>query len=123
MKVLGTTLGAALRLAGESELAAARTKTADQQDVRALRKAQVALRGAAVTLGRIHPPADVRAAHALLIKGVKEYATELDSVIAKLEAGGAPVTVLQEITRLKGVQDMQQASIEIAERGYSIVQG
>ena len=60
MKVLGTTLGASLRLAGETELAAAKTKTARQQDVRALRKAQVALRAAVVTLGKIRPPADIR---------------------------------------------------------------
>ena len=123
MKALGTTLGASLRLAGETELAAAKTTTATGQDVRALRKAQVALRAAVVTLAKMRPPADVRHAHALLIKGVKEYATELDSVIAKLEAGGAPVTVLQEILHFKGVQDMQKASVEIAEHGYTIVPG
>ena len=123
MKVLGTTLGASLRLAGETELAAAKTKTARQQDVRALRKAQVALRAAVVALGKIRPPADIRPEHALLLKGVEEYATELNSVIAKLEAGGAPVTVLQDILHLKGVEDMQRASAEIAEHGYSIVPG
>ena len=86
-------------------------------------KAQVALRAAVVTLTKIRPPAGVRGAHALLIEGVEEYANELDAVIAKLEAGGAPVTILQEILHLKGVQDMQQASVEIAEHGYSIVSG
>jgi hypothetical protein len=124
MKTLGTTLGASLRLAGETELAAAASKTARQQDARALRKAQVALRGAVATLSRIHAPADIRQAQSLLVKGVKEYAAELDSVIAKLQASSAPTsTVLHTILHLKGLKDMQRASVEIAQHGYSIVAG
>ncbi len=123
MKTLGTSLEASLRLAGESELAAATSKTATGQDVRALRNAQTALRAAAVTLARIDAPAGLRHAQALLIKGVEEYASGLDGVIAQLRAGGAPRTVLQQVLHLKGLRDMQRASIEIAQHGYSIVAG
>jgi hypothetical protein len=123
MKALGTTLGASMRLAGETELAARASGTARNKDVQALRQAQRALRSAAIDLAKIRPPADIRRPQALLLQGVKEYAAELDSIIAKLKAGGTPTTVLQKILALKGIKDMQHASIEIEQRGYDIVSG
>jgi hypothetical protein len=123
MQLLGGTLGSSLRLAGEIELAAAGKKSAAVKDATALKQARVALRSAAIRLGRIKPPPEIRAAHALLVRAVKEYADELGGVISRLEAGGAPVTVLQEILRFRGVKDMQRASIQIAKKGYSIVAG
>jgi hypothetical protein len=123
MQALGSSLGASLRLAGEIELASAGTKSARSRDANALENAQVALRSAAIALTRIDPPPAVRSDHALLIKGVLEYADELDGVIAALHAGGRPNVVLQRILRFKGVLDMQRASIALARQGYSIVAG
>jgi hypothetical protein len=123
MQVLGSSLETSLRLAGEVELAEAGKKSANSADASALESARRALRSAAVGLKRIVPPGQIRDAHALLIKGVLEYATELGRVISQLHAGGAPVVVLQTILRLKGVLDMQRASIQLAKRGYSIVAG
>ena len=123
MQVLGAELGSSLRLAGEIELSAAGKSSAGAKDANALKQARLALRSAAVQLGRITPPPGLRGAHALLVKAVNEYADELGGVINRLEAGGPPVTVLLEIFRLKGVRDMQRASIQIAKKGYSIVAG
>ena len=52
-----------------------------------LRKAQKALRLAAARLAKITPPAEARAGHELLLKGVREYADEIDGMIAKLKSG------------------------------------
>jgi hypothetical protein len=123
MQALGSSLGASLRLAGEIELASAGTKSAPSRDANALENAQVALRSAAIALTRIDPPPAARSEHALLIRGVLEYADELDGVIAALHAGVPPNAVLQRILRFKGVFDMQRASIALERRGYSILGG
>lgn len=123
MQALGSSLGASLRLAGEIELASAGTKSARSRDANALVNAQLALRSAAVALTRIVPPPEVRSEHALLIRGVLEYADELSGVISALHAGGPPNVVLQRILRFKGVLDMQRASIGLEQRGYSVVAG
>jgi hypothetical protein len=123
MQALGSSLGASLRLAGEIELASAGTKVARSRDANALENAQVALRSAAVALARIVPPPGVRSEHALLIKGVAEYANELDGVIAALRAGATPGVVLQRILAFKGVRDMERASIQLQTRGYNISAG
>jgi hypothetical protein len=123
MQALGSSLGASLRLAGEIELASAGTSSARSRDANALENAQLALRSTAVALTRIVPPPGVRSDHALLIKGVLEYADELDGVIAALQAGGPPNVVLPRMLRFKGVFDMQRASIALERRGYSIVAG
>jgi hypothetical protein len=81
--------------------------------------AQLGLRRAARSLAAITPPKRVRAEHALLLRGVREYAQELDGVIARLKNG--QVRALRTIRTLKGVRDMQQASNAIVRKGYAII--
>src|SRR5579872_172551 len=121
MRTLGAKLSSSLRVAGDIELAEAGKAEEAEKDARALGNARLALRSAAARLARIVAPAPARAANALLLRGVKEYADELGGVIDALQAGGAPVTVLQRIFGLKGVLDMQRASIELEREGYDIV--
>ena len=123
MQTLGGHLQSSLRLAGKIEVASAGTRSATAKDAKALGQARIALRSAAAKLERIVPPPSLRSAHALLIKGVDEYADELGGVIHQLQAGGAPVVVLQRILRFQGVKDMERASIQIEKGGYSIVAG
>lgn len=121
MQTLGAKLSSSLQRAGDTELASAGKAEEAQKDVKALEGARVALRSAAVQLARIVAPLPARSANALLLKGVEEYADELAGVIDALDAGGAPVTVLQRIFQLRGVLDMQRASIELERKGYDIV--
>jgi len=86
---------------------------------RNLRKSQVELRAAAVKLEKIVAPARIRAQQALLIKGVREYADELDGVIANLKRGAGP-RALAAITNLKGLRDMAIATAAITKAGYVI---
>jgi hypothetical protein len=121
MRTLGAKLSSSLQIAGDVELAEAGKAKEAEKDAQALGNARVALRSAAAQLARIVVPAPARPATALLLKGVREYADELGGVIDALNAGGAPVAVLQQIYRLKGVLDMQRASIELERKGYDIV--
>jgi hypothetical protein len=87
-----------------------------------LRVAQKELQKAANQLAKITPPAKIKAAQAQLLKGVREVATELNPVIAKLgKKGSNPIQVLQTILKLQGLKDMQAASAAIAKSGYDIL--
>jgi hypothetical protein len=83
-----------------------------------LRTEQAALRSAAVKLGQITPPANAAKGHALLITGVREYANEIDSLIAKVRKGH--LLAAYAITNLKGVKDMSRGTEEITKAGYVI---
>ncbi len=121
MQSLGAKLQSSLQVVGEIELASEGTATENAKDLNALGQARAALRAAAAKLALIVAPAAIRTDQALLLKGVHDYADELQSVINQLDKGGAPVTVLQDILTLRGVKEMQQASIAIAKKGYNIV--
>ena len=89
------------------------------KDAGNLRVAQRALRRAARSLAAITPPERVRAEHALLLRGVREYAQELNGVIARLKKG--QIRALRMIPTLKGVRDMERASNAIVAKGYEIL--
>src|SRR5438270_10695622 len=78
MQALGRQLGSAIAASGNKNISASPAVITHN-----LRQVQVALRAAAGKLERITPPDNVKAQHRLLIKGVREYANELDGVIAQ----------------------------------------
>jgi hypothetical protein len=117
MQVLGDRLASALATTGRAIAAPNPRPAVIEQD---LLTAQRQLRGAAVTLEKITPPAKIKALHELLIRSVREFADELDNVIAGVnKKNGAPVVSV--IPALKGVKDMQRASDAILKAGYVIV--
>jgi hypothetical protein len=84
--------------------------------------AQKELRDAAVKLAKIDAPPPVKPAQAQLLKGLREVATGLTPVIARLRKKGSnPIKVLQGILKLQGLKDMQAASATIAKAGYDII--
>jgi hypothetical protein len=87
-----------------------------------LQVAQNGMRSAAAKLAKIIPPPKIKAAHALLLKGLREDANELTPVIARLKLKGAnPLKVLQSILTLKGLGIMRTASVQIEKAGYDIL--
>jgi hypothetical protein len=123
MKVLGKSLGTFLASVGaynQSAILNARNEKITVALVIAeLRKAQVRLRQAAVSLRAMKPPPDIQADHATLTKGVLEYAKELGQIIVLVRGGN--LTALGTIPSLKGVNDMQRASQAITKKGYAIL--
>jgi hypothetical protein len=117
MQVLGDKLAAELANAGRAVGLPTAKRTAIEQILRAT---QTQLRAAAASLAKIDPPARIRAQHRRLTQAVREFADELNGVIAGIKAGtGAPAYVL--IPNLKGLKDMQRASDAITKAGYVIV--
>jgi hypothetical protein len=112
---LGSTLNATLTSVG----AADRTATGPKPIERNLAKSQVELRAAAAKLEKIVPPAKIKADHERLIKGVLDYANELNAVIANLKKGGGP-KALGVIPNLKGLREMALATGAITKAGYII---
>ena len=86
-----------------------------------LQVAQNGMRTAAAKLAKIVPPANIKAAHALLLKGLREDTEELTAVIAELKKGADPLTVLPSVLKLKGLQVMRTASVQIEKAGYDIL--
>jgi hypothetical protein len=86
---------------------------------RNLRKSQIELRAAATQLAKIVPPAPIKTEQAQLVRGVREYADELDGVIAKLKSGAGP-RALAAIPGLQGLKDMAIATTAITKAGYVI---
>ena len=115
MQALGRQLGSAIAASGNKNISASPAVITHN-----LRQVQVALRAAAGKLERITPPDNVKAQHRLLIKGVREYANELDGVIAQVNKGNSRFA-LGSIVTLKGVKDMERATKSIAKAGYVIV--
>src|SRR5204863_280141 len=74
----------------------------------ALTAVQTDLRKAADRIESIAPPEQIKAQHAHLAKAVRDFADELDPVIAKLKKGA--MTALQTVPTLKGLQEIQTAS-------------
>lgn len=83
-----------------------------------LGRLQLRLRKAAAQLAKIIPPSDVRGPHEQLRRGVLDYAAELSSIIASIHAGR--LAALQTIATLKGVEEMESATIAITHKGYAI---
>lgn len=116
MRRLGSTLSASIATIANAD---SKPNTSPKTVAGNLAKVQRALRHAAAVLATIQPPARVRADHALLVKGVREYASELSGVIERLKGG--QVVALKTIPTLRGVRDMQRASYAIVQKGYAIV--
>src|SRR5262249_6724734 len=76
------------------------------------------LRKAADRIESITPPEPIKAQHAQLAKAVRDFADELDPVIAKLKAG--TIAALQTVPTLRGLQEIQTASTAIASKGYKL---
>jgi hypothetical protein len=117
MQVLGDRLARVLARTGR-DIALPGVKPALLE--RDLLTAQTQIRAAAVGLEHIKPPPEIEAKHKRLVTAVREFAAELDGVIAGLkEQNGAPLTAV--IPQLKGVRDMAKASDAITKAGYAIV--
>jgi hypothetical protein len=117
MQVLGDRLARVLAQTGR-DIALPGVKPALVE--RDLLTAQKHIRAAAVRLEHLKPPAEIEAEHKHLITAVREFASELDGVIAGVrEQNGAPLTAV--IPQLKGVRDMANASDAITKAGYAIL--
>jgi hypothetical protein len=110
MKAIGRSLSTSLNTLGSATTAA--------KAAVALTAVQTDLRKAADRIQSITPPEPIKAQHAQLAKAVRDFADELDPVIAKLKAG--TITALQSVPTLKGLQEIQTASTAIANKGYKI---
>jgi hypothetical protein len=115
MQQLGATLGAAIATAGGKNISAGPAQIEHN-----LRHVQVLLRTAADRLARITPPQNVAAAHQQLIAGVREYANQLNGIIASVKSGGGR-PALAGIFTLSGLKSIQRASQAIEKAGYAIV--
>ncbi len=114
MQRLGLKLSSTLR-----SIARTNSTTSATTDVTNLERVQRELNDTAAQLARIVPPAKIAAPHALLLRGVREYAQELTGVIGRLQKG--ELGALHLIPSLRGVKDMGRASREIANAGYDII--
>jgi hypothetical protein len=114
MQRLGTSLNNTLSALGRAN----RGATADVVATN-LHRSSVQLRAAAVKLAKIAAPDSIVAAHNALIKGVRQYANDLDGLAAKLR-NGSPVTLLGTIPNMKGIKQMQNATTAISKAGYVI---
>jgi hypothetical protein len=110
MKAIGRSLSSSLNSLGSATTAA--------KAAVALTSVQTDLRRAADRIESITPPQSIEAQHAQLAKAVRDFADELDPVIAKLKNGS--ITALQTVPTLKGLQEIQTASTAIANKGYKI---
>jgi hypothetical protein len=110
MKAIGRSLSTSLNSLGAATTAA--------KAAVALTTVQTDLRKAADRIESITPPQTIKTQHAQLAKAVRDFADELDPVIAKLKAG--TMTALQTVPTLKGLQEIQNASTAIATKGYKI---
>jgi hypothetical protein len=110
MKAIGTSLSTSLNSLGSATTAA--------KAAAALAEVQSDLRAAADRIAAINPPDPIKKQHAQLAKAVRDFADELDPVIAKLKKGN--MTALSTVPTLKGLQEIQTASTAIANKGYKI---
>jgi len=113
MRVLGEQLGQQLATIGSAAGAS------PQADARTLKTAIPKLRAAARKLQSITPPKAVKAQHERLIRGVLEFAQELNGPITQLEGGD--LNGLSSILSLPGIRKMEAASKSIVLMGYAIV--
>jgi hypothetical protein len=106
-------------IANEGNVAGAGAKTAANQVVRNLRRAQVLLRRTAVKLNAIVPPPAVEMQHRELRKGVIDLADELTPVIVAVKRG-ALQSALPTIEAAKGIEEMHEATLVMARKGIPI---
>lgn len=87
----------------------------------ALAKLQAHLRAAGKTLAAMSPPARIKTQHAALVKAVRDYADELDAVIAKVKNGTLKAAAVPAaVVALPGVGEIVNASSAIVNAGYAI---
>jgi hypothetical protein len=110
MKSIGQSLSTSLNTLGSATTAA--------KAATALAAVQTDLRKAADRIDAITPPTPIKTEHAQLEKAVRDFADELQPVIAKLKNG--TIAALQTVPTLKGLQEIQTASTAIANKGYKI---
>ncbi len=84
----------------------------------ALARVQDRMREAKKQLEAINPPAPIAAQHEKLTAGVRDFADELDPVIAKLKQG--ELGALSQIPSLQGFTEIQSALEAISQAGYPI---
>jgi hypothetical protein len=110
MKAIGRSLSTSLNSLGAA--------TTAQKAASALQAVQTDLRHAAERIEALAPPPAIKAQHAQLAKAVRDFADELDPVITKLKGGN--MQALSTVPTLKGLQEIQTASTQIASKGYKI---
>jgi hypothetical protein len=110
MGAIGKTLTASLNTVGTSSSAAMAVTT--------LKKLQTDLLKAADDMEAITPPDKVKAEHAQLASGVREFGKELDPIITKLEGGN--LQALVGVQSLAALATIQKASTAITKKGYRI---
>jgi hypothetical protein len=110
MKAIGKSLSTSLNSLGAATTAA--------KAATALESVQTDLRRAADRIESLTPPDTITAQHAQLAKAVRDFADELGPVITKLKAGN--MTALSAVPSLKGLQEIQTASMAITNKGYKI---
>jgi hypothetical protein len=110
MKAIGRSLSTSLNSLGAA--------TTAQKAASALQAVQTDLRHAAERIEALTPPPAIKAQHAQLAKAVRDFADELDPVITKLQSGN--MQALSTVPTLKGLQEIQTASTQIASKGYKI---
>ncbi len=118
MQALGTRLALVLEDSGLSITSQGATT---DTIVGALHHAQHQLRASAIALAKLRPPSRIKAFHNELLTGVREFADELDKLIASAKSGTDGVHIAATIPTLKGLKEMQRASDAITKAGYVIV--
>jgi hypothetical protein len=113
MQVLGSSLTEFFATVGNEDRYAAPKRV-----VANLRRIQVRLRSTAGELVAMSTPAAAEPAQRMLVAAVREYADELDEVVAQIRSGNRQA--LEEIPRLKGVEDMTRATTAFRRLGYDI---
>src|SRR5262245_8960489 len=113
MQALGQKLRVCLVTRGQGNVNAT-----PQQAGANIARVQARMRKALAKLRAMNPPPAIRGQHERLIAAVREYARDLDEIIARLRAGDR--NALAEIPRLPGIRHMAEATEAITRAGYDI---
>ena len=116
MQVLGNQLSAFFTKVGAEDGTATSKRAAAN-----IKLVQARLRSAAVKLAAMKLPPKLEADQQKLITAVREYASELNQIIAQVKAGNR--AALAAISDLKGIRDMGTATQAITKAGYNITGG
>jgi hypothetical protein len=110
MKVIGHSLSTSINsISNVTDAKSAATALGGVQDD---------LRAAAVQMGDISPPTEIKTQHEALTQAVNDFADQLDPIIQKLNNGN--LAALGGLTTLKAFTDLQTAAAAIAKAGYKI---
>jgi hypothetical protein len=87
----------------------------------AIRVAHSAVEEQVRKLDELRPPQDIADAHAALVAGLRQYSTELETLIGQVDQGQLTLERFQQrLQQLASVRRVQAAKDRIRSRGYSI---